>query len=85
MAVAMIYPEPEGRGRGKKGSVSERFPEISKGKVSEARTVLKHAPDLAGNVLAQSRPGRRTARSRLPGYPGAPEPGRAPRAAPAGT
>ncbi len=31
MAVAMIYPEPEDRGRGKKGSVAERFPEISKG------------------------------------------------------
>ena len=54
MAVAMIYPEPEDRGRGKKGSVAERFPEISKGKVSEARFVLSHAPGLASLVLSGS-------------------------------
>ena len=51
MAVAKIYPQAEKAHRGKKGSVSERFPEISKGKVSEARTVLRHEPDLANLVL----------------------------------
>jgi hypothetical protein len=43
MAVAMIYPEPEKGGRGKKGSLSEHF---SKALLSEARAVVPY-PDLS--------------------------------------
>ena len=48
MAVAKIYPEPEKGGRGKKASVSKEF---SGARVSQARTVLKYTPELAGGVL----------------------------------
>ena len=50
MAWAMIYPEPEKGGRGKKSSVTEEF--VSSALISNARAVLKHAPDLAAGVLA---------------------------------
>jgi hypothetical protein len=46
MIVAKIYPEPSKGGRGKKGSLTEQF---SKGKLSEARLVLKVLPQLAEN------------------------------------
>ena len=49
MAVAMVYPEPEKGGRGKK---SPEPVGISQQRVSEARFVLRHAPDLADNVLS---------------------------------
>ena len=48
MAVAMIYPVRTPRG---KSSVSEG---ISYERVSAARTVLRHAPDLAPNVKSGS-------------------------------
>ena len=82
MAVAKIYPQAEKGGRGKKSITNIEFG-VSLQYVSFARTVLQHAPDLAAGVLAQSRPGRRTAPSRLSGYQaaGAPIPAtRAPRA-----
>ncbi len=47
MAVARIYPEPEKGGRGKKLTGTGEFSGISLQRVSEARTVLKHEPDLA--------------------------------------
>ena len=50
-AVAMIYPEPEKGGRGKKSSVTEGF---SSERLSLARTVLQYAGDLADSVLAGS-------------------------------
>ncbi len=51
MAVAKIYPDPEKGGRGK----TVRLPDgLSKQRISEARTVLQYAPDLADNVLAGS-------------------------------
>ena len=50
MAVAKLYPEPEKAVRGKPGSVSEQQ-NIPKARLSEARTTLKFAPDLADNVL----------------------------------
>ncbi len=51
MAVAMIYPEPEKGGRGKKGAGSGEFSGLSHQRISEARTVLRHEPDLASLVL----------------------------------
>ena len=51
MAVAKIYPKPEKGGRGK----TVRLPDgLSKQRISEARTVLQYAPDLADNVLSGS-------------------------------
>ena len=45
--VAKAYPDNnEVGGRGKKGSAAERFPMVSKSKLSQARTVLQFAPDL---------------------------------------
>lgn len=44
MAVAMINPDPERRGRGNKSSVAEEF---GSGRISMARTVLKWAPEMA--------------------------------------
>ena len=51
MAVAMIYPDPEKGGRGKKrlGDLT-----VSAERLSTARTVLQYAPDLATNVLTGS-------------------------------
>jgi hypothetical protein len=49
MAVAMIYPNPETRGRGHKSSVPEEF---ASGRISMARTVLRWSPELADAVLS---------------------------------
>ena len=58
MAVAMISPEPEDAhesgkkgGRGKKG-LGDRT--VSRERLSLARTVIEHAPELCGNVLSGS-------------------------------
>lgn len=52
MAVATIYPETtEKGGRGKKGSATEQF-QMHKGALSQARAVLRWAPELADGVLA---------------------------------
>jgi hypothetical protein len=53
MAYAMIYPDPDERGRGKKGTVAIPF---SKQRLSYARTVLREAADLAPQVLNGSLP-----------------------------
>jgi hypothetical protein len=52
MMAAKAYPDPEGVGRGKKGSVAEHFPMVSRARLSEARAVLRSAPDLADAVIA---------------------------------
>jgi hypothetical protein len=49
MAVAMISPEPEKGGRGKKAVRDEH---VSRPTVEKARTVLRYARDLAETVLA---------------------------------
>ena len=49
MCVAMIYPEPEERGRGKKSSLNVDF---SATYIKQARTVLRDAPDLVDSVLS---------------------------------
>ena len=46
MAVAMIYPEAEKTGRGKKSSVSEDF--VKSTYLSQARTVLEFSPAIVG-------------------------------------
>src|SRR5215831_3884335 len=46
MVVAEAYPEPEERGRGKKGSVAEQFPMVKKARLAEARAVKAYATDL---------------------------------------
>jgi hypothetical protein len=51
IVVAKIYPEPEKGGRGKNSSVTKEF---SSERLSLARTVLRHAPDLAASVIAGS-------------------------------
>jgi hypothetical protein len=48
MAVAMIYPEPK---RGVHSEFQNETGEFSKAYLSRARTVLRHAPDLAEHVI----------------------------------
>jgi hypothetical protein len=55
MAVAMIYPEPEVGGRGKKASKPEGLG-VAAGYVSMARLVLKHTPTVAPDVLTEQTP-----------------------------
>jgi hypothetical protein len=53
MAVAMVYPEPEKGGRGKKGeikTVTEKTT-VSGSRITVARTVLRHSRELAENVM----------------------------------
>src|SRR5262245_31292829 len=50
MATAMIFPDPEKRGRGNKKSLLSK--EFSQARISQARTVLKYTPEDAKNVLA---------------------------------
>src|SRR5262249_15127400 len=50
MAHAMIFPEPEQRGRGNKRKDLEPK-DFSAARLSQARTVLATAPDLARGVL----------------------------------
>ncbi len=53
MAVAMIYPDAKRSGRaGNKKELNNSTINIDKGYISQARTVLIHAPSLADNVLA---------------------------------
>jgi hypothetical protein len=53
MAVAMVYPEAEHGGKRPRGSSSEtKLDGFSKARLSQARTVLAHASDLAPGVLA---------------------------------
>ena len=49
MAFAMVYPEPEKGGRGKKSLIIKEF---NQGRVSQARTVLRHSRKLSEAVIA---------------------------------
>jgi hypothetical protein len=51
--TAKVYPNPEERGRGNKSVLNTDF---SSGLLSHARTVVKHAPDLADQVLFNGLP-----------------------------
>lgn len=50
MAVALIYPEPDKRGRGNKGKSSDSDG-FSQTRLREARAVLRFSPELAQQVL----------------------------------
>jgi hypothetical protein len=52
MAHAMIYPEPEKGGRGKKSENSTETLGFSAMRLSQARTVLSHSRDVAMEILA---------------------------------
>jgi ParB-like nuclease family protein len=52
MAHAMIYPEPEKGGRGKKNKNSTETLGFSAMRLSQARTVLSHSRDVAMEILA---------------------------------
>ncbi len=52
MAVAKIYPDTQ---QGKKTSLKINEVSVSSGYIRQARTVLKHLPDLADNVLSGGR------------------------------
>jgi hypothetical protein len=56
MALAMMYPEPEKGGRGKKGEVRNReeTSQFSIRRVQQARSVLRHSPDFAESVVKGS-------------------------------
>ncbi len=57
MAVATIYPDSDKGGRGKKtsGNLAE-ISGFSQRSLQVARTVIKFAPELAGDVLAGATP-----------------------------
>ena len=50
MAVAVIYPDPEKRGRGNIKSL--KIKELNDGYLSQSRTILSHLPDEAKQVLS---------------------------------
>lgn len=52
MVVAMMYPDADGQGRGKKGVAATHFPMVSKSSLQHARKVLRIAGDLAPQVLS---------------------------------
>jgi len=58
MALAMIYPEPDGRGRGNKSSAikSAETAGFSQTRLKQARSILHHSPALADDVLAARKP-----------------------------
>lgn len=53
MMAARAHPEADAvGGRGRKGVAATQFPMVSRDKLSHARTILAHAPDLADSVIA---------------------------------
>lgn len=55
MALAMIYPEPEKGGRGKRSQIQEGFNEPRKttqNRLSQARAILRYSKPLAEQVIA---------------------------------
>jgi hypothetical protein len=59
MATAMIYPEPEKGGRGKLSRNRDGLEgneKTWKNRLSQARTVLKHLPEMAKKVVAGDKP-----------------------------
>jgi hypothetical protein len=52
MALAMIYPEADKRGRGNKGK-AELNSDFSQKRLSQARTVLRHSRKLSEAVVKQ--------------------------------
>ncbi len=56
MAVAMLRPEPEKGGRGKKGAINGEFSGVSHQRVADARVVLAHSSELAQAVMSGDTP-----------------------------
>ena len=54
MAIALAYPNPEERGRGKKSLIIKDF-NINQGYLSQARFVLRHCRDKAEEVLRNAK------------------------------
>jgi len=52
MAVAMIYPNGEKGGRGKLSRYREGLSRTEENNISKARSVMKHLPDKAKQVLS---------------------------------
>lgn len=52
MALAMIYPEPEKGGRGKRSQNRESLSRTMENRLSQCRSVLRHSRDLAETVLS---------------------------------
>ena len=56
MAVAMLRPAPEKRGRGNKSAINGDFTGAPHQRIADARAVLKYAPDLAQAVMQGEKP-----------------------------
>ena len=56
MAIAMLRPEPEKGGRGKKGAVSGEFSGVPHQRVSEARDVIAYSREIAEAVMRGETP-----------------------------
>jgi ParB-like chromosome segregation protein Spo0J len=56
MAVAMIRPEPEKGGRGKKGATSGGFSGVAHQRIADARAVLAYSRKLAEAVMSGDKP-----------------------------
>jgi hypothetical protein len=55
IVAAKAFPEVERVHRGRKGWAKQTFPMVTSYALSHARAVLRHAPDLADQVLAAGR------------------------------
>jgi ParB-like chromosome segregation protein Spo0J len=54
MALAMIYPQPDKRGRGNKGKAEETSG-FSQKRLAQARSILRHSQALADDVMTKRR------------------------------
>jgi len=54
MALAVIYPEPEKGGRGKRSENSKETLGFSTMRLSQARAILRHSREMAQSVLADA-------------------------------
>ena len=66
VVVVKAYPEVEKGGRGQKTIVSRTFPMVNKDALSQARQIVRYAPNLADKVIGgdvtERSPRRREAR-----------------------
>ena len=56
MAVAMLRPEPEKGGRGKKGATNGGFSGVAHQRVADARAVLNYSTELGQAVMRGEKP-----------------------------
>ncbi len=69
MALAMIYPEPEKGGRGKKSEAKNLTDSgrVSIQRITEARFILRHTPDNAAKAAKLSEIGQLSRQRRTQG------------------